>query len=136
MIQNNNSTPDRRVLTRSERKALEKFACLDISLEELQRCLGEMLVFNFGKEERRLTSYFLLPRPGVCVEKKYIQTAMDKHARGELSTEQLADWATMLLLNDAYDWQGPDEEEIAGWLNEISMLTLKSGTHADSDSGE
>ena len=90
-----------------------------------------MLVVNFGEEERRLTSYFLLAQPGVRVEKKHIQAAMDKHAQGEISTEQLADWATMLLLNDAYDWQGPEEEEIAGWLNEISMLTLKSKGDAD-----
>lgn len=123
--------PERRVPAGRERRALERFARLEISLEELERCLGEMLVVNFGEEERRLTSYFLLAQPGVRVEKKYIQAAMDKHAQGEISTEQLADWATMLLLNDAYDWQGPEEEEIAGWLNEISMLTLKSKGDAD-----
>ena len=89
------------------------------------------MAFNFGKEERTLTSYFLLPQPGVRVEKRYIHTAMDKHARGEISTEQLADWATMLLLNDAYDWQGPEEEEIAVWLNDISMLTLKAKPEAE-----
>ena len=50
---------------------------------------------------------------------------MEKQARGEISTEQLADWATMLLLNDACDWEGQEEEEIAVWLNEISMLTVK-----------
>src|SRR5438874_1340517 len=121
-----NDTPNRRAPTRNERKALEKFARLEISLEELKRRLGEMLAFNFGKEERRLTSYFLLAQPGVRVEKKYIQAAMGKHARGEISTEQLADWATMLLLNDAYDWQGPEEEEIAAWLNDISLLTIET----------
>jgi len=31
----------------------------------------------------------------------------------------------MLELNQAYDWEGPEEKECAGWLNEISMLTLK-----------
>jgi len=36
-----------------------------------------------------------------------------------------------LLLNDAYDWEGPDEEKIADWLNDISMLTLKSKAEAD-----
>ncbi len=123
--------PKRRALKRAERKALEKFARLEISLEELQRFLGEMLEVNFAPEERRLTSHFLFARPGVRVELKYIQTVMDKHARGEISTDQLADWATMLLLNDAYDWQGPGEEEIAEWLNEISLLTLKPKTEAD-----
>jgi hypothetical protein len=50
---------------------------------------------------------------------------MDKHARGEITTQQLSDWATMLQLNHTYGWEGPGEEEIAGWLDEISLLTLK-----------
>jgi len=122
----NPDTPSRRAPTRDERKALEQFANLKISLEELQRRLGAMLAFNFGKEERQLTSYFLLLQPGVRIDKKHIQAAMEKHARAEISTEQLADWATMLLLNDAYDWQGSDEEEIASWLNDISLLTIET----------
>jgi hypothetical protein len=130
MTPSNDNTP-RRAPTSNERKALERFARVEISLQELQRCLGEMLAFNFREEERSLTSCYLLLQPGVRVEKKFIQTAMDKHARWELTTEQLADWATMLLLNDAYDWQGPDEEEIADWLNEISMLTLKAKPKAE-----
>ena len=89
-----------------------------------------MLDFSFDCHERRLTSHFLLTQPGIRVEKKYIDVAMGKHAQGEISTEELADWATMLLLNDAYDWQGPEEDEIADWLNEISMLTLKADTEA------
>ena len=75
--------------------------------------------------ERRLTSYFLLPQPGVRIELWHIRNAMGKQERGEISTRQLSDWAAMLLLNEAYDWEGPDEDEIAEWLNDISFLTLK-----------
>ncbi len=50
---------------------------------------------------------------------------MDKHLREDISTQELSDWAAMLLMNDAYDWQGPDEEQISEWLNEIVLLTLK-----------
>ncbi len=128
---NDSQSIKRRALKRRERRALEQFARLEISLEELQRCLGQMLEVNFAPEERRLTSHFLFPQPGVRIELENIQAAMDKHARGEVSTEQLADWATMLLLNDAYDWEGPKEDQIADWLNDISMLTLKSKAEAD-----
>ena len=115
----------RRPLTRHERVALERFARLKISLEELQHALGKMLEVNFKEEERRLNSHFLLPEPGVRIELKYVHEAMGKHARGEITTQQLSEWAAMLLLNDAYDWQGKDEDEIADWLNEISLLTLE-----------
>ena len=30
-----------------------------------------------------------------------------------------------MLLNHAYNWEGPEEDEIAEWLNDISGLTLK-----------
>ena len=125
------NAPKRRTLTRDERKALAQFAQLEIPIGELQRRLGKMLEFEFGENERRLTSHFLLPQPGVRIDQGHVRRAMDKHARGEISTDQLADWATMLLLNDAYDWEGPDEEEIAAWLNDISALTLKPKTEDD-----
>jgi|SRR5208283_3174037 len=114
-----------RSLTRKQRRVLEEFAELKIFIEELRERLHGVVEFDFKDQERRLTSLYAIPVPGVRVELEHIQAAMDKHARGELSTEQLADWATMLLLNDAYDWEGPKKEEIADWLNGISMLTLR-----------
>jgi hypothetical protein len=118
-------------LTRKQRRALEEFAELKISIDELREQLQGVLEFDFKDQERKLTSHYRTPVPGVRIELENIQAAMDKHARGEISTEQLADWATMLLLNDAYDWEGPKEEQIADWLNDISMLTLKSKAEAD-----
>jgi len=118
-------------LTRKQRRALEEFAELKISIDELRERLQGVLEFDFRDQERKLTSHYGTPVPGVRIELETIQAAMDKHARGEISTEQLADWATMLLLNDAYDWEGPKEEQIADWLNDISMLTLKSKAEAD-----
>ncbi len=117
-----------RPLTRAELRTLEKFARLEISLKDLRQVLKEVLQFEFAEHERRLSSHFLVPQPGVRINQDHIRRAMKKHAHEEISTDQLADWATMLLLNDAYDWQGPDEEEIAAWLNDISMLTLKPRT--------
>jgi hypothetical protein len=32
----------------------------------------------------------------------------------------LQQWATMLLLNDAFDWSGPDEDKVADLLDSIS----------------
>jgi hypothetical protein len=125
--------PKRRVLTRGELKALEKFARLEISLDDLKVALRKILQFEFKDNERRLTSHFVLPQPGVRIDEEDIRRAMNRHTREEISTSQLADWATMLLLNDAYDWQGTKEEEIATWLNEISMLTLKSASIQSKD---
>jgi len=88
-------------------------------VQKLHNDAGEVVA------ERRLTSYFLLPQPGVHIELSHIRNAMSKHERGEITTQELADWASMLLLNEAYDWEGPDEDGIAEWLNDLSFLTLK-----------
>ena len=112
-------------LTKKQRKVLEEFAAQRISIEELRRLMQGALEFDFHREARKLTSHYGLPVPGVHVEPEHVQAAMDKHARGMISTQQLADWATMLLLNDAYDWNGPKEAQIADWLSDIILLTLK-----------
>jgi hypothetical protein len=118
-------------LTKKQRKALEEFAELKFSIEELRSRLRGVLEFDFKDHERRLIPHYRDPEPAIRIELKHIKAAMDKHRKGAMTTEELADWATMLLLNQAYDWQGPQEEEIATWLNEISMLTLKSKAEAD-----
>ena len=108
-----------------ERKALEQFVRLEISLEELTRALSKVMALTFAEDERRLATHFALPEPGVRVSMEHIHNAMAKHTREETTTKELSEWAAMLLLNEAYDWQGPQEDEIADWLNEISLLTLK-----------
>jgi hypothetical protein len=118
-------------LDRKHRKALEEYAGLKTSLDQLRESLRGVLEFDFQDKERKLTSHYGTPHPGVRIELKHIRDAMDKHARGEVSTEQLADWATMLLLNDAYRWNGKDEDEIAELLHEISSLTLKPTQRAE-----
>ncbi|HVZ62001.1 MAG TPA: hypothetical protein VG892_14550 [Terriglobales bacterium] len=110
---------------KAHRRALEEYADLKISLEELRQLLAGVVEFDFQDHERRLDSDYGAPVPGVRIGLGHIHAAMEKHSRGDISTEQLADWATMLLLNLAYDWEGPDEDQISDWLNEISMLTLK-----------
>lgn len=113
-------------LSRKHRRALEDYAALKISIDQVRESLSGVLEFDFKNQERKLTTRYGTPEPGVRVELKHIRDAMDKHSQGEITTEQLADWATMLLLNGAYRWNGKDEDEIAEWLHEISSLTLKT----------
>jgi hypothetical protein len=112
-------------LTAKHRRALEQYADWIISIEQLGECLRGVLEFDFRDHERRLTTRYGTPEPGVRIEMRHIRNAMDKHARGEITTEELSDWAAMLLMNDAYEWKGSEENEIAKCLNEISLLALK-----------
>jgi hypothetical protein len=115
------SSKEFRSLTSEEREILEEFARLDIRLDTLCARLGGMLEIDFGPVERRLTSYFLFPIPGIRIGMDHIRNALDKHWKREITDKELSDWATMLLLNEAYEWSGPDEDQIAEMLNELSM---------------
>ncbi len=102
--------------TKAHRRALEEYADLNISLEELRQRLAGVVEFDFQNHERRLDSHYGTPLPGVRIELRHIRAAMEKQARGEISTEQLADWATMLQLNPAYDWEGPGRKTALGFF--------------------
>ncbi len=120
------NTKERRQPNSIELELLERFARMEISLDELTVRLHGMLELDFGPEERKLISHFLLPEPGVRIELNGVRKVMEKHWKGEVSDDELYRWATMLLLNEAYDWEGPDEDEIAEVLNELATLPTSS----------
>jgi hypothetical protein len=111
-------------LTADHRRALEQFANLDITIEELRRRLGDGMSFDFdGRAKRTLTDHFETAKPGVRVGRQHIENALNKRNLGDITEKELADWASMLVMNNAYDWQGPDEHEIANWLHDLSYLS-------------
>jgi hypothetical protein len=118
-------------LTKKQRRALEDFAVFKISLEQLRAALGDAMEVNFSPHERRVLFHYDNREPVVHIELRHIRDVMDRHARGEITTEQLSDWAAMLLANPSYSWGGPDEDEIADWLNDISLLALKPNAQAE-----
>ena len=118
-------------LTRKQRRALEDYAALRISLEQLRDALGDAIEVDFGPHERKVLFHYDNRKPVLHIELRQIREVMDKHGRGEITTEQLSDWAAMLLANPSYDWEGPEEDEIAEWLNEISLLALKPKAQAE-----
>lgn len=116
-----------RQLTEKELRCLEQFARFEISLRQLRLCLRRVLKFDFdakaNKGTRTMETNFLVPEPGVLITRQDIDTALTKKERGELTAQQLIEWATMLLLNDAYEFDEKDEDFIAERLNGISFGT-------------
>jgi hypothetical protein len=56
--------------TKAHRRALEEYADLKISLEELRQRLAGVVEFDFRDHERRLDSHYGAPVPGVRIELK------------------------------------------------------------------
>ena len=106
---------------------------MEITLPQLCQLLQGMLTIDFGVQERRLTSHFLTAEPAIQIEKQHIQNAIDQRKRGCITDRELSDWAAMLLMNDAYDWQGTDEDEVADSLNDLSTLWLSTESKPSRD---
>jgi hypothetical protein len=123
-----------RQLNPDELKLLAQFANCEISLDELLGCTRGMIEIDFGPSKRSLISHYLLPTPGIRINLIHIENAISKYTSREISSDDLKHWATMLLLNEAYEWEGPNEEEIADKLHELSLpqVFLKKSDRAES----
>lgn len=114
-----------RHLTQDELKCLEQFAIFEISLDQLRSCLRNVVKFNFDAEahggKRWMENNFIAPEPGVPITRWHLENALTKKRNGDITDEQLIEWATMLLMNHAYEFDQKDEDFIADWLNDISF---------------
>jgi hypothetical protein len=79
-----------------------------------------VMEFNFEADKRWLNTYFLVPEPGIPVTREHIACALSKKRKGLITEKDLVYWATMLLMNDAYELDQTDEDFISDWLNDIS----------------
>jgi hypothetical protein len=114
-----------RQLTEQELRCLEQFADFEISLDQLRSCLRHVMKFDFDADahegKRWMEESFVVPEPGVLITKQHIENALTKKRHGKITEGQLVEWATMLLMNHAYEFDGKDEDLIAQWLNDISF---------------
>jgi hypothetical protein len=114
-----------RPLTEQEFKCLESFAVFEISLDQLRSCLRNVMEFEFdagaNNGKRSIENNFIAPEPGVQITRWHIENALTKKRNGKISDGELIEWATMLLLNHAYELDEKDNDLVADWLNDISF---------------
>jgi hypothetical protein len=108
------------VLTPPQLNVLRRFASMDASVEEVRRSLAGVFEFDLAPERRTASVHFRVPEPGVLITRDHISKALDQKRLGLISERDLVYWATMLLLNDAYQPDPKDEDFVAEWLNDIS----------------
>ena len=107
-------------LSSEQLKVLERYAQLEATLDEVRCSLAGLMEFNFEPETRRLNAFFRVPEPGISISREHIENALSKKRIGKLGEKDLVNWASMLLMNDAYEFDPADEDFIADWLNDIS----------------
>lgn len=83
--------------------------------------MSPVMDFDFDAEKRWLNSRFLVPSCGIRVTRHHLDSALSKKREGIIGERDLVDWATMILMNSAYELDPKDEQLIADWLNDISF---------------
>lgn len=106
--------------TPTERDALIQYARTEISLKELCRLLDGMLTIEFGARQRSVASSLLPAEPGIRIDKETIHNALAQYDAGRITRTDLSHWASILLMVDAYVWNGPHEDEITDALYRLT----------------
>lgn len=107
-------------LTREQLEVLRRFASLDAGIEEVRQSLSGIFEFQLEPELRTAKGHFKIPEPGVLITRDHISRALEHKRLGLITERDLVYWATMILLNDAFEIDPNDEDFVADWLNDIS----------------
>ena len=109
------------MLTPEQLETLRRFALLQVGVEDVRRSLAGVFEFDLSPELRTAATKFRVPEPGVTITRDHVSRALEQKRLGLISERELVYWATMLLLNDAYELDPKDEDFLADWLNNISL---------------
>jgi hypothetical protein len=100
---------------------LQRFALFEARIEDVRDALAGVFDFDFEGPVRIASTRFRVPEPGVIITRDHIQNAVEQKHSGKTSDQELVRWATMLLLNDAFEPDPNDQEFVAEWMNNVSF---------------
>lgn len=117
-------------LTDEQFDVLRRYSLFEIGIAEMRRSLAGVFdfVFESGQKARDAFAqrhaafgHFRLPEPGIVITREHVSNALELKRLDLISERDLAEWATVLLMNDAYVLDPGDEDLIAEWLNDMSV---------------
>lgn len=100
-------------------KALKDFALCAISVDRLRAVIMDVLGVHL--RGRWLNLDAVCSDPIIRITSKHIERALAMRRDNAISEEQLVDWATVLLTNAVFFWDGEEAKTISEWINGISL---------------
>ena len=98
---------------------IESYARCELSLEELcgkvRDALGRRFIHN--PHYRIVNINQICPNRAVRITPQHIEILISKRRRGEITEQQMRDWAHMVTISDAYYWETKDADVVGGWVN-------------------
>ncbi len=114
--------PELPELSEYQLDCLQRFVRFELPIETLGKVLAPLVTFTLdGPATHQTVEYSAcIPKNPVKVTRADIDFAIKKARTGKVTQRQLQQWASMLLLNDAFDWSGEDEDAIADMLADLA----------------
>lgn len=98
---------------------IKGYARCELSLEQLCRnvrgLMGELFIHN--EKMRVVNLNQVCPQRVVRIRPQHLEILLEKRRRGELTDQQMVDWAHMVTINDAYFWETEDADVVGQWVN-------------------
>src|SRR5579871_1093494 len=89
-------------LTAHQQDVLRRFAWLQADVEEVRTAMTGVFEFDLRRGQRAARTFFRMPEPAIAITRDHIANALERKRVGKITERDLVNWATMLLLNDAY----------------------------------
>ncbi len=105
-------------LTPGQIEVLRRYALFEAGIAEVRETLAGLYDFDLRHARRGASTLYRVPEPGIVITREHISNALERRRFELVSERDLAEWATILLSNDAYILDPGDEDLIADWLNE------------------
>ena len=107
-------------LSTEQIEVLRRFLNLEVERETMLTAMSDVFSIEFDSNPRVSKGRFRIPEPGICVKKHHIENALREKRLGHISENDLVCWATVILMNDAFEIDSLHEDLIADWLNDTS----------------
>ena len=98
---------------------LRSFASCELSLDRLREKLRG--VVGIRDTEHWLNLDKLCSEPTIRITRAHIERALAMRRGNAISESELIDWATTLLTNSVFYWDGEDAKTVSEWINGIGL---------------
>jgi hypothetical protein len=102
---------------------VERYAACELSLSDLRQPLGQILGSRFRQNEklRWISLSSVGTEPSVRITRWHLENALSKRRCKLVSDQDLIDWASTVISNSIYFWDGKDRDLISEWINHLTL---------------
>jgi hypothetical protein len=99
--------------------ALTQFAACDLSVDSVRETIRD--VTGTYPTDRWLNLHELCEDPRIRITRAHVDRALEMRRTNVITEHELIAWATTVLTNGVFFWDGEDAKTISEWMNGLSL---------------